>query len=421
MTIPQIISLTIIITIVIFSLKKGSDLFSPARVFLLVWSVSIFLAEFKFSGYQHQWSAYSWFVLLTGLLSFLLGLYISYILNADRKLLSVSEIRNKIKANKEYDKRKLFTIITLLFFAYIISLVLEFILRGYIPIFHPRPDRARIDFAMFGLHLFVNQMPVILFLIVEYFIHGFKSKNKTFILSFYFIITFFTYFLILDRFSYVYWLVMSFALLYYMTRIINIRTTIISFSFFYIFFSFVTSIRLSKYATQYLYVISRMKFSPEFASFTGPYMYLVMNLENFSRGIEKLEIHTYSAMTFDWIYALFGLKHWMKDYFGYIYNPFLISNYTTYPFLWNYYLDFGLIGIFIFPLIIGIIVGLIYYNMRTKGTVAGVVAYCFCIFFVIISFFTNVLTMLSIVSNIIVLWFVHKFFISKQISSISFN
>ena len=159
--------------------------------------------------------------------------------------MSVSEIRNKIKANKEYDKRKLFTIITLLFFAYIISLVLEFILRGYIPIFHPRPDRARIDFAMFGLHLFVNQMPVILFLIVEYFIHGFKSKNKTFILSFYFIITFFTYFLILDRFSYVYWLVMSFALLYYMTRIINIRTTIISFSFFYIFFSFVTSIRLS--------------------------------------------------------------------------------------------------------------------------------------------------------------------------------
>lgn len=413
MTIPQLISLTLIIITFYFSLKKGSDFFSPAKIFLLVWSVCIFLAEFKFSGYQHQWSFYSWFVLLSGLIAFLIGLYIAYIIRAGTKLLSVAEIRDKIKTSTEFNRQRLFITISFLFAAYLISLILEFIIEGYIPLFHPRPDRARIEFSVFGLHLFVSQMPAILLLIVEYFVLGSESKNKTIVAVSYFIITFFTYFLILQRFNYVYWLVMTVALLYYATRKINFRNTALFLTAFILFLQLLTSIRLSQYATQYLYVVSKMKYSSEYASFTGPYMYIVMNLENLARAVEKLEVHTYSAMTFDWIYALSGLKHWMKDYFNYIYNPYLNSSYTTFPFIWDYFLDFGLVGILILPLLTGLIIGLVYYYMRSKGSLDGVVYYGICLFFIMISFFTNPITFLNTISNMFVLWAVHRFFIYK--------
>jgi oligosaccharide repeat unit polymerase len=411
LTIPQIISLTIILFVIVLSFKKGTDLLSPARVFILVWSVCILLVEFKFSGFQHQWTAFSWFVLLSGLVSFLAGLFISYSLRANTKILAINEIRNRILVNKDIDKQKLFIIISLLFTAYIVSLTLEFIIEGYIPLFHPRPDRARIDFGVFGIHLIVSQMPVILFLIVEYFILGSESKRKSIVVILFFIIIFTTYFLILQRFNYILWLIMTFALLYYATKKINFRNVVLLTVIFISFLSALTSIRVSQYATNYLYLVSKMKFSVDYAEFTGPYMYIVMNLENQARAIEKLENHTYSAITFDWLYAISGIKYWMQEYFNIIPRPFLTSSYNTFPFMWDYFYDFGLIGVVLFSLLTGIALGYLYYYMRRKGTLDGIIYYGVCLFFIIISFFTNIFSMLNIVVSFFLLWLIHKFFI----------
>lgn len=412
MTFPQIISLTIILFIVV-SFRKGSDLLSPARVFIIVWSVCIFLVEFKFSGFQHQWTAFSWFVLLSGLISFLAGIFISYSLRASTQLFNINEIRNRIIVNEDIDKQKLFVAISLLFTAYLVSLILEFVIEGYIPLFHPRPDRARIEFSVFGLHLFVSQMPAILLLITEYLVLGSEAKRKTVLALFIFLVTFLSYFLILQRFNYIYWLVMAIAVLYYSSKKINFKNAIIFSILFFSFLGAITTIRLSQYATQYLHVVSKMKYSSEYASFTGPYMYIVMNLENLARAVDKLEVHTYSAMTFDWLYALVGLKHWMKDYFHIVPRPHLISSYNTYPFMWEYFYDFGILGVIILSLVTGLIIGSVYYYMRKKGRMDGVVYYGMCLFFIIISFFTNPITFLNTISNMIVLWAVHRFFIYK--------
>ena len=414
MTIPQIISLTIILFVIVLSFKKGADLLSPARVFIFIWAVCILLVEFKFSAYQHQWSLYSWFVLLSGLLSFLTGIFISYSLKANTNLFSINEIRSRILINKDIDKQKLFVTIALLFTAYLLSLILEFIIEGYIPIFHPRPDRARIDFSVFGLHLFVSQLPAILLLITEYLVLGSENKRKTVLAILIFLVTFLSYFLILQRFNYIYWLVMTIAVLYYASRKINFKNAIIFSILFFSFLGAITTIRLSQYATQYLHVVSKMKYSSEFASFTGPYMYVVMNLENLARAVDKLEVHTYSVMTLDWLYALVGLKHWIKDYFNIIPRPHLNSSYNTYPFMWEYFYDFGILGVMFLSLVTGLIIGSVYYYMRRKGGLDGVVYYGICLFYIMISFFTNPITFLNTISNMIVLWVVHRYFIYKH-------
>ena len=411
MTFPQIISLTIILILVAISFKQGSDLLSPARVFILVWAVCILLVEFKFSGFQHEWSVFSWFVLLSGLLSFLLGLFIAYSLKADKNLLSINEIRERIKQNIIFDRQRLFITISLLFTAYIISLIIEIILEGYIPIFHPKPDMARMEFGVFGIHLIVSQMPVILFLIVEYLVLDSETKQRKYGVLILFIIVFITYFLLLQRFNYIFWLVISLALLYYATRKINFKNIAIFSVFFASFLSILTSIRVSQYATQFMHVISKMKYSADYASFTGPYMYVVMNLENLARAVDKLEANTYSAMTFDWLYALFGLKHWIKDYFDIVPRPFLNSSFNTYPYMWEYFYDFGTVGVVVISLSLGLIIGLIYYSMRVRGTLDSAIYYAVCLFFILISFFTNIFTLLNVVISILLLWSIHRFFI----------
>lgn len=413
MTIPQIISLTIILFVIVLSCKRGADLLSPARVFIFIWSICILLVEFKFSGFQHQWTAFSWFVLLSGLISLLAGIFISYSLSASTKLFTINEIRNRIIVNKDINKQKLLITISLLFTAYLVSLILEFVIEGYIPLFHPRPDRARIDFSVFGLHLFVSQMPAILLLITEYLILGSESKGKTALAVLIFSVTFLSYFLILQRFNYIYWLVMAIAVLYYASRKINFKNAMIFSILFFSFLGTITTIRLSQYATQYLHVVSKMKYSSEYASFTGPYMYIVMNLENLARAVDKLEVHTYSVITLDWLYALVGLKHWMKDYFHIVPRPHLISSYNTYPFMWEYFYDFGILGVVILSLITGFIIGSVYYFMRRNGRMEGVVYYGICLFFIMISFFTNPITFLNTISNMIVLWAVHRYFINE--------
>jgi oligosaccharide repeat unit polymerase len=413
MSVPQIISLTVLIFIILASVRKGSDIFSPAKVFLFVWAVAILLTEFKFSGYQHQWSAFSWFVLLSGLFSFLLGLFVAYTLKADQRLLSIKDVRSKIKKNIKFDRQRLFITISLLFIAYMISFIVEVIFAGFIPIFHPKPDMARMEFGVFGIHLIVSQMPVILFLIVEYLVLGSESRKKTLSMFIFFITVFITYFLLLQRFNYIYWLVISLALLYYATRKINFKNVALFSIFFTSFLSVLTSIRLSQYATQFLYVISKMKYSAEYASFTGPYMYIVMNLENMARAVDKLGTNTYSIMTLDWLYALFGLKHWMREYFNIIQRPFLNSSFNTYPFMWDFFYDFGIAGVVLISLVIGLTIGLIYYDMRIKGTLDLVIYYAIGLFFILISFFTNIFTLLNVVMSILLLWSIHRFFILR--------
>jgi oligosaccharide repeat unit polymerase len=419
MTTIQIICLITIIFILVFSFRKNLDLFSPARIFTLLWAVLIFLIEFKFSGFQHVWATHSWIVLLIGLFAFILGIYISFVNKSDTKVFTINEIRERIKQSKPlYNRDNFFYILTFLVAAYFFSLIAEIMIEGYIPVFHPEPDVARVDFGVFGLHLFVQQMPVILFLVIEFFIIGSGSRFRKIAAVIFFILVFLSYFLLMQRFNYFYWLVMTFGLMYYSTRLMNFRNSVILLGSFFTFFFWLTTIRLSQYAAQFYYVTSKMNYHPKYASFTGVYMYLVMNVENFARGVVRLENHTYSAMTLDWIYALTGLKHWMKNYFGYVHNPHLNSGYTTFPFLWDYFIDFGILGVTILPIITGYLIGRLYYYMRSKGTLEGVVYYSICLFLLLISFFVNPLTMLSVVSNIFVLWLIHRYFIYKKVQTV---
>lgn len=395
--------------IIISCFRKTADILSPARVFSFVWFLAIGLADLKFSLYQSSWTAYSWVVIFLGIASFLVGVFSIFVLYLNRPIVSIQDMR-RMFSHYAINQNRLFIAILLVFFGYILSYTLEALILGYIPLFSARPDRARIEFGLFGFHLLVNTMPILLLLIIEYFILCKFSGKKRILLWVMLSATILSFSLILQRFDFVGSALLIISFVYYTSTYLRPSKIWWVGLIFSLLLVAIQNIRITTYVQNYLYVISRMKYSVEYAVFTEPYMYIVMNFENFARAVEKLDVYHYGYFTGDFFLAITGLKHWLADYFHIIDRPYLVSGYNTYPLFWTYYYDFGVLGVGFAGLILGLTVGLIYYWMRTKPSALNVGLYSIVFFVLVISFFTNPLTMLKTNFNTFV-WIAVQFFV----------
>jgi oligosaccharide repeat unit polymerase len=398
-------------------LSVGTDRLSPLRIFLGIWSVAIGLADLKLSGYQSEWSTYAWTMLGLGILSFAIGYLVIAVRFLNTQLLSIREIRLAL-SGATVQSELLFRVIIAFFVLFVSAFALEVNVEGNVPLFSARPDKARVDFGVFGLHLIVaGGMPLLLFLIVEYYVFVRNQRRKKIVLALVFVATALSFFLLLQRFPYLIAVVMIIALLYHASDRLRPSRVIFSVLLFFGFMFLVQSLRLVRYVQDYIYVISKMKYSIRYAAFTEPYMYIVMNLENFCRSVKQLESHTLGYFTADFLLALTGLKHWMASYFGIVERPFLTSGYNTYPFMWTYYYDFGPFGVALVPFILGMGVGQSYYSLRTRPTITLVMLNGFSLFFIVISFFTNPLTMLNTFFTLFLLLVVHRFIMCEKAHS----
>lgn len=413
MTIIQIVSLIILFFIIGINFKKDTDILSPGKVFLVIWSVVLFITEFKFSLFQHTWSLFAWITLLMSIIAFSSGNLIANTVLISHRLYSLESIRSNFRM-KKFNLSKLLVFLIGLFIIYLSAWTLEIILYGEIPIFSLQPDKARSEFGVFGIHLIVNLFPSILFLCIEYFVlQTTQTKHKIFVWSI-FIITFFSYFFLLQRLNYFFWGTLTFTFLYYSSNSLNLKKIITGLIILIIIMWGINSIRVAQYATQYLYVISKMKYSSDYASLTGPYMYIVMNMENFANGVNRLQQHSYGILSGDWFVALIGIKSWLAEYFNVDYRKFVYSSYNTYPIFWNFYYDFGLIGVVISSLVLGYLSSLFYFLFRITMRLKYMVMYGIILFGIVMSFFTNIFTSLNFIVNILLLWWVNSRLINEQ-------
>jgi oligosaccharide repeat unit polymerase len=376
------------LAIIVSAMKRGADIFSPARIFGFIWCLAIGLADMKLSRFQVEWSFYGWLMLLLSVSSFLIGVFVIYVLNINKRVFSIQEVRKKVHEftfnNELMDK-----LIIFLFILYIISYIVNTIATGYVPIFSRHPSESRTDWGIFGFGLLTHAAPSILFFIIQLFLFSKPSILKKIILINIFIITFLTYFFLLQRFDLALFLVISIVFIFYSSNKLRPRNLLFVFGGFTGFMYLVTTIRMSKYFTGYLYVFSRMKFSPKYAIFTEPYMYISMNLENFARVTPKLETNTFGFFTFNFVTSLAGIKHLIKDYARITDYPYLTSGYNTYSMFFDFFRDFNVIGIVFIPFAMGAIISNIYYWMRSNPNLNTISLYAVMVFVMLISFFIN--------------------------------
>lgn len=395
------------LVIVLSTLRKGADPLSPARVFGLVWAIAVGLAELKLSKLQHQWSTESWIQLLIGPAAFLVGVFIVYILNLRTPIQPVAQVRSRWRLHN-IDTGRLFVLTAGLSVLFVLGYIGILLLGREIPLFSAKPGVARLQFQIFGIGLFLHNVVLIIFFTVLYFLStSGKNPRKWFLLGLA-LISVVLYGLTLQRFQIVMSIVISATFLFYTTRHLRFTTITAYLSALIGFFFLISTVRSGQLFMYYLYIDSKMTFSPRYAMFTEPYMYLVMNLENFARSIDLHERFTLGYFSFDFVTALTGLKHWLSQYAGLVETPFLISGYNTYSMFWSYYRDFGAIGVAMFPLLLGIIVASIYYSARRNPSIEGISAYSVCVFIMLFSFFLNPLSLLWFVYNMVVMFLVFR-------------
>jgi oligosaccharide repeat unit polymerase len=305
----------ICLAIIISILRREADPLSPARVFGFMWSLSIGLADLKFSGFQHIWNFNSWVLLLIAVTAFLVGTFIAYVLNLKSRLVPIPEMRRLLKC-EDVREARLFWLICLSFFIYCVSYLINFSMRGWLPIFTIGTALSRVDFNVTGLTFFLYSVSFIIFFTVLYYLLVEGKKNKKIFLAVICLVAFASNLLLLSRYQIIMSIMICFSLLYYGSHYIKLRTTLPLFIIVTAFFYWISSIRVSHLVSTFVYTVSKMKYSIDYAFLTEPYMYVVMNLENFARSVNMLDYHTYGYYNFDFITAITGLKYWIYEYFN---------------------------------------------------------------------------------------------------------
>jgi hypothetical protein len=192
-----------------------------------------------------------------------------------KPLLSIQEIRNKIVAvtHECIDIKKLFWCIIILFIAYLVSYAIETVIEGNVPLFSPRPDILRVEFGVFGLHLIVNAMMGVVLLAVEYLLVAPREGHRKLIINFVIIVSFVTYFFLLQRYTFFVVIVIAVVMIYYCSRYLRFRNIVPFASVFVAIMFWITSLRSIRYVQNYLYLISKMRFSKDYWLLAEPYMF----------------------------------------------------------------------------------------------------------------------------------------------------
>ena len=401
-------SLTIFLVFLLSFVNKSTDLLSPARLFILVWSFAIGITNFKFSVFQREWSEFGWLMLIITLLSFLSGLFVVYVLNADKDIKTVHQSR-KIILDQVINKDLLFKILVIFFILYLVSFMVSFAIMGFVPAFSPRPEIRTQWTGVFGFGLITHALPPILFFSSIYFFYEKKSITKRVIVFIIAVSTFFLNLLVLHRFDIVYWLVVFLAFLYYATYKLKFKYLVLFGSFLVATIYGISTFRASKFISNLIYYISEMKYSVKYAIFTEPYMYFAMNVENFVHAVERYTNYTYGFFTFNPILSIIQLKHPLEEYMAINKFPNLIvSNYNTYTMFFEWYRDFGIFGLAFIPFIWGIIIAACYYNLKKRPSLSAVTLYGAFLFVILFSFFVNMLGWLHFIFNLSALYFIAK-------------
>jgi len=147
----------------------------------------------------------------------------------------------------------------------------------------------------------------VLFLIMEYTWLPGNRMTKGF-LAILFAALAGSFFFLLVRFTYVMTIALMFGAAYYMSNGLRVKNVIVVLVIVGAMFTIALQVRRSEICGKLSVRHFADEISKTFASLTGPYMYVVMNLENVTRVVDRIDSFTFGYYTFDFILALTGLK-----------------------------------------------------------------------------------------------------------------
>lgn len=388
-----------ILVLTLWSARKGRDLFSPVRLYLLTYSLTLGITCLDLSPHASGWHIVTWCILLVSGIAYSCGAGSIFLLNrvAGRALLPMSQVSVRLRAcNQTFSNKRYGFGVLICLFSFVGAFVLGSLLVG-VPAFADDPEKARIDFAFFGsAGNLICLSEVVVFLSASMVFAGHKK-------AFYLVLLIMAAglsSLLLSRYAIIKMLFITAVLLRYFRGSYNWR--LIAFILL-LFFSIVLGGFLARtkgdyFSTGIYKQFTELEVRKGYELVALPYAYIAGNYWNLDFGIKRaLDVNlpkTFGLKTFHFLIQLtnqgekideaLGIEHFLKL------EVQKVSGFNTITHHWMLFRDFGFAGIVLFSFAMGVIMAAVYGLFRANTSIWTVNLYAQLSFMIGLSFFTSV-------------------------------
>ena len=375
-----LIVFTIINSLLLF--KRFRDITNPLFLFSIFWNLGVSVSALKLSKLQTKWEVLTWICFYVAYIGFV----IIYALLSQKEE-TITDCK-PFSITQEY-KTGLKKVIVMLTIISVVSILIEWILIGFLPILSSKPH-AYSYFHISGLHyfslLFVFVPSLAIIDLYDNNLSIIKSLTKDKVILACIIISFVLPVILVSRYELIF--LVLFALMTYLiiSKSRNLKLIIMSVVIISIGWIIMTYFR--HHSISYLNEIFEMK-NPNIPIFiTQPYIYIANNFDNFNQLVKHLPEFTFGKRMIFPIYALSGMKFLYPAFYpGTIYVT--KEELTTVTLFYDAYYDFGLIGVGVFSCISGGISKLIHAISNKKQNPAFILLLAQLNIYLVLSFFTT--------------------------------
>lgn len=378
---------SIIASTVFYTLYLKKDFFHPTRIYILLYSLLFGVYSLDLCRFQDQWSSTTHMLFWGGVLCFLGGgaILTFYVRNlhlaGEVYQLQVPFISEKLAQSEHETDWNWFLKVTFVICAvFILTYLYIYMKTGIIPINSENPTQDR--FLYLGGNIFQAHASasgtLVMMLSAEVLFLKHTTRMQKFLALSMFIVSFVLYFTFVTRMPLVRSFIYIAVLYHYIKKEISIRTILFFILLAVTLFVIGLVIRVDISEFSELAQNLRMNVSNKYLLFINPYAYAVNNIWNLDYAFKKFVDGTYAynfSYGFEFMRGFLSYIRFenalMNAYnFDTLYNESVtkVSGLNTIIYLWHFYKDFGLFGMFFVSLFLSLVIHTFYFNSMLSPT-----------------------------------------------------
>ena len=343
----------------IIQVKHTGNIVDLKAIFSLSWIGGQGIACLQLSYLQRDWAVRTWISFFLIYIGFSLGYDLFYGKERQAKRIETKGTEDSAKvAKKVFNCIVLITIISTGLF------IFEAIVLGFIPLFSDKPH-AYSEFNLRGVHYFVVTFVFIPALTIiysklmlpkgeSYRLRDFKNfiTSRAMILLVCNVIAIALPILLVSRFQLLFGVGLGIIVYIIVYKELTYKMAIGCLLFLIPIYVVLSVAR--NHDVEYLNSIFVMRNENMPIFISQPYIYIANNYENFNLLVEELDTYSLGIRMLNPFYRLSGIQFL---YPGLMDMPVFITKteLTTLTMFYDAYYDFGMVGIFVFPLVLGIV------------------------------------------------------------------
>ena len=370
--------------VLVAALKNKQDIFSPGRFFVLTYSLLLSISCLNLSAIQSPWGLSTSLLFWGSCSVFISGGTIVFLLKKTLYPFSGPPL-NSVKRLIEEDAKKINWMwflgvwaVCVLLFAFIYFF--GFLYTGIVPILSVNPDKARLTFLNSHIIVSVGWFfgPLSLMLATEIvFWANLDKRIKTIVIAFSCLVLA-LYLTLVTRLDLLRYFLFAIVLFHYGKKRLSLKHFFLLFTIGFGFLLIMSFSRI-KYESMSSFATGiKIKMPKQFLWAATGYAYIANNFWNFDYAVQKyIDGNSFypRSFGFELLRPLFFFSHLegpVSSLHGFdsLYNESVVKvrGLNTVLFIWHFYKDFGLWGMFLLIFFLGCGLGIFYQNTMERPT-----------------------------------------------------